>query len=224
VPEAAACDQGSGEDGAARRADAAGNHATCVMASHADQREAHSQQAAWPMAATTSRRETGAPEGSPGHKLKEMGKMTSSQNAALLAQWADMFGGNISLVDDFVTNDFATHVAPLPWKADVGETAGREAFKQWLSGGLRLLIPDMRFSADVGPIADEDYLVIRWKAEGTYNGGFPGSSPDAVGRTVAITGTDIVRIEDGKFAEYWLDVDSLFFLQQIGVKEVPALA
>ena len=150
--------------------------------------------------------------------------MTSSQNAALLAQWADMFGGNIALVDDFVTDDFVTHVAPLPWKADVGETAGREAFKQWLSGGLRLLIPDMRFSADVGPIADEDYLVIRWKAEGTYNGGFPGSSLDAAGRMVAITGIDIVRIEDGKFAEYWLNADTLFFLQQAGVKEAPALS
>ena len=42
--------------------------------------------------------------------------------------------------------------------------------------------------------------------------------------TVAFTGTDIVRIEDGKFAEYWLNVDSLFFMQQIGVHEVPALA
>jgi hypothetical protein len=51
-----------------------------------------------------------------------------------------------------------------------------------------------------------------------------GSSPDAVGRTVAITGTDIVRIEDGKFAEYWLNADTLFFMQQIGVKEVPTLA
>src|SRR5215471_8377144 len=50
VPEAAACDQGSGEDGAGRRADAAGNHATCVMAFHADRREARSQKAARPMA------------------------------------------------------------------------------------------------------------------------------------------------------------------------------
>jgi hypothetical protein len=32
-----------------------------------------------------------------------------------------------------------------------------------------------------------------------------------------------VRIEDGKFAEYWLNVDSLFFVQQIGVHDVPAL-
>ena len=42
--DARPCDQGSGEDGTGRRADAAGNHATCVMAFHADRREARSQQ------------------------------------------------------------------------------------------------------------------------------------------------------------------------------------
>jgi hypothetical protein len=77
----------------------------------------------------------------------------------------------------------------------------------------------MQNSIDVGPIADEHYMVVRWKVEGTYNGGFPGSSPDTAGRTVALTGTDVVRIEDGKFAEYWLNVDSLSFMQQIGVDE-----
>jgi len=159
-----------------------------------------------------------------GAATKEMGNMTSSQNAALLAQWADLWGGNISLADELVTDDFVTHVAPIPWAPDVGETGGREALKKWISGGYRDLIPDMQNSADVGPIADDHYMVVRWKVEGTYNGGFPGSSPAAVGRRVAFTGTDIVRIEDGKFAEYWLNVDSLFFMQQIGVHEVPALA
>jgi predicted ester cyclase len=153
-----------------------------------------------------------------------MGNMTSSQNAALLAQWADLWGGNIGLADELVTDDFVTHVAPLPWAPDVGKTAGREALKKWISGGYRGLSPDMQFSIDVGPIADEHYMVVRWKVEGTYDGGFPGASPDAVGRKVAFTGTDIVRIEDGKFAEYWLNVDSLFFMQQIGVHEVPVSA
>ena len=176
------------------------------------------------MAAPASRRETEAPGGSPGHKQKEMGNMTSSQNAALLAQWADLWGGNISLADEMVTDDFVTHVAPLPWAPDVGKTGGREALKQWISGGYRGLSPDMQFSIDVGPIADEHYMMVRWKVEGTYDGGFPGAAPDAVGRKVAFTGTDIVRIEDGKFAEYWLNVDSLFFMQQIGVHEVPAPA
>ena len=150
--------------------------------------------------------------------------MTSGQNAALLAQWADLWSGNIVLADDLVPDDFVTHAAPLPWAADVGEAAGREALQQWISGGVRLLIPDMRFSVDVGPIADEHYMVIRWKLQGTYNGGLPGSSPDAVGRAVAFTGTDIVRIKDGKFAEYWLNADTLFFMQQTGIHEVPALA
>ena len=102
--------------------------------------------------------------------------------------------------------------------------AGARPLRQWISGGYRDLIPDMQNSLDVGPIADEHYMVVRWKVEGTYDGGFPGASPDAVGRKIAFTGTDIVRIEDGKFAEYWLNADTLFFMQQIGVKEVPALA
>jgi hypothetical protein len=44
---------------------------------------------------------------------------------------------------------------------DVGEKGGREALKQWISGGYRLLIPDMQNSLDVGPIADEHYVVVR---------------------------------------------------------------
>jgi predicted ester cyclase len=154
----------------------------------------------------------------------EVPNMSSSQNAALLEQWADLWSGNIALADEFVVDDFVTHIAPLPWGADVGEATGREALQQWISGGIRLLIPDMQFSVDVGPIADDHFLVVRWKLQGTYNGGVPGSSPDAVGRTVAFTGTDIVRIHDGKFAEYWLNADILFFMQQIGIHTVPTAA
>jgi len=60
----------------------------------------------------------------------------------------DLWSGNIVLADDFVVDDFVTHVAPLAWAADVGEGAGREALQQWISGGVRLLIPDMQFSVD----------------------------------------------------------------------------
>src|SRR5215471_9610172 len=66
------------EDRADRRADATGNHATCVMAFHADRREARSQQPRGDghdrpdlMATTTSRQETGAPGRPPDHKQKE---------------------------------------------------------------------------------------------------------------------------------------------------------
>ena len=73
VPEAAACEQGSGEDGAGGPADPAGNHATCVMASHADQREARSQNAARPMADGCHDQPAGdrGARRAPGHKQKE---------------------------------------------------------------------------------------------------------------------------------------------------------
>ena len=65
-------------------------------------------------------------------------------------------------------------------------------------------------------------MVVRWKARGTYRGGFPGASPEAVGREIVFTGTDTLRIADGKLAEYWANADSLLFIQQLGVREVPA--
>src|SRR5215472_5837680 len=73
VPEAVGCDQGGGEEGAGRRVDAAGNHATCVMASHADRREARSQQAARPMAQELPRPADRRPAArrAPGRKQKE---------------------------------------------------------------------------------------------------------------------------------------------------------
>ncbi len=54
-------------------------------------------------------------------------------------------------------------------------------------------------------------MVVRWKARGTYQGGFPGASPEAVGREVSFTGTDTPRIAGGKLAEYRANTDSLLF-------------
>ena len=91
----------------------------------------------------------------------------------------------------------------------------------WVSG-IHALLPDLAFVIEVGPITDEEHLVVRWKAQGTYQGGFPGAPSEAVGREVTFTGTDTLRIADGKLAEYWADADSLLFFQQLGVREVRA--
>jgi predicted ester cyclase len=88
---------------------------------------------------------------------------------------------------------------------------------------IRTLLPDLIFRFDVGPIADDSHLVVRWKAQGTYGGGFPGSSPDAIGRVITFYGTDTLRVEQGKLIEYWLNADSLWFNQQLGVSSVPPL-
>jgi predicted ester cyclase len=87
---------------------------------------------------------------------------------------------------------------------------------------IRGILPGLSFVIDVGPIADEEHLVVRWTAHGTYAGGFPGAPAEAIGRPVTFTGTDTLRVADGKLAEYWLNADSLLFNQQLGVRDVPA--
>jgi predicted ester cyclase len=137
-----------------------------------------------------------------------------SQNAALVSPWLELWNGNLALADHIVASDFLTHAAPLA--ADSDEMRGRDALKQWV-GGIRSAMKDLRFSIEVGPIANEDYMSVRWRAEGTYTGGFPGAPEDAVGRRIAFTGTDTLRIEGGQLAEYWANSDTLLLVQQLGM-------
>jgi hypothetical protein len=74
----------------------------------------------------------------------------------------------------------------------------------------------------VGPITDDEHMVVRWKVRGTYHGGFPGASAEAPGREITFTGTDTLRFAGGKLAECWANADSLLFFQQLGIREIPA--
>ncbi|MQY09915.1 hypothetical protein SRB5_00180 [Streptomyces sp. RB5] len=50
---------------------------------------------------------------------------------------------------------------------------------------------------------------MRWVAQGTYCGGFPGASQDAAGSVITFHDTDFVRVENGLLVEYWLNADPL---------------
>ena len=93
---------------------------------------------------------------------------------------------------------------------------GRDGLVGWIQQ-MRAAIPDLRFTIEVGPIAQDEYVSLRWAANGTYGGGFPGAAAPA-GTPVSITGTDTLRIEDGRFAEYWLNSDVHILLAQLQVK------
>jgi len=140
-------------------------------------------------------------------------------NATLAEPWRQLWNGDLSITDTIIAEDFVAHAAPITGVGE-GEIHGRDALNQWVSG-INALLPDLRFEITVGPIATNEYLVVRWKAQGTYGGGYPGASDDAVGSVITFTGTDTLRVIDGMLAEYWANADSLLFVQQLGVKAVP---
>ena len=86
---------------------------------------------------------------------------------------------------------------------------------QRLPGGLPVWMAASTWHGD-------EQLVVRWKAHGTYCCGLPGAAPQAAGREVTFTGTDTLRTAGGKLAGYWANADSVLFIQQLGVRHVPA--
>ena len=146
--------------------------------------------------------------------------MSNAANAALAEPWKDLWNGDLSQTEKIIAADFVAHAAPLTGTG-TDQIRGRDALNAWVSG-VHAIFPDLAFVIEVGPITDDEHLVVRWKAHGTYRGGFPGAPPEAIGRQVTFTGTDTLRIAAGKLAEYWANADSLLFFQQLGVREVPS--
>ena len=78
---------------------------------------------------------------------------------------------------------------------------------------LRQGFPDLHFTIqDI--VVEDSRAVVRWIWKGTHSGPFAGIAP--TGRQVSNEGIAIYRIEDGKIAEAWSQMDRLGVLQQIG--------
>lgn len=144
--------------------------------------------------------------------------MSASENARLAEPWQALWNNDLSQTDKIIAPGFVAHAAPITGSGD-DTVHGRDGLNHWVAG-IHTLLNELNFEITVGPIATEDYLVVRWLAEGTYAGGFPGAPDSAIGNRVRFTGTDTLLVEHGMLAEYWANADSLLFVQQLGVREL----
>ena len=120
--------------------------------------------------------------------------------------------GNQSLADELVASDFIDH-NPLP-----GLSPDRDGFKQSFVI-FHSTFPDMHYAIE-DLIAEDDKVVVRWRATGTQKGELMGIPP--TGKSIAVTGVDVFRISNGKIAELWLNWDQLGMMQQLGAIPAPA--
>jgi steroid delta-isomerase-like uncharacterized protein len=78
--------------------------------------------------------------------------------------------------------------------------------------------PDLQLTTE-DLVAEGEKVAIRNTWRGTHQGAFQGVPP--TGKYVTFTGTDLFRVEGGKIAEQWADLDALGLLQQLGA--IPAV-
>jgi predicted ester cyclase len=114
--------------------------------------------------------------------------------------------GNMALFRDLVSPDFVNHSAPP------GTSKGPEGFAEFFTGMLHPAFSGIQVHIH-DQIEEGDKVATRKTLEGTHIGVFLGQAP--IGKRIAIRITDIVRIEEGRYAEHWGSADLHGTLLQI---------
>ena len=117
-------------------------------------------------------------------------------------------GGNLSLIDELVTDDVVDHEEGFP-----GQPPGKEGVKFYVNA-IRTAFPDLAVKTSEPALADGNLEAVHTVLTGTHQGDFAGVP--ASGKSVEFSGIDIIRVEDGKVAEHWGSTDTLSLMQQIG--------
>jgi predicted ester cyclase len=118
------------------------------------------------------------------------------ENKAMLRRLVEAHNaGNMDVMDELFTPELAE-------QAKQGFTAFRSAFPDW-----REEIVDL--------VAEEDKVVGRFKCSGTHRGEMMGIAP--TGRRQEVDEVYFLRVEDGKFVEFWGLEDNFTRMRQLGL-------
>ena len=118
---------------------------------------------------------------------------------------------NHGIVDELMSPDFAHHLT------DPRLPEGREGIKL-LGQSIVAGFPDVHASVQE-LLADGDKVIERTQTTATHTGEFNGIP--ATGRQVGWTEIHIYRLENGKIAEQWTEIDLLGLLVQLGAIPAP---
>lgn len=114
--------------------------------------------------------------------------------------------GNLAALAEFLSPDFKRHVSPTGPPLDLEAQVERLA-------GFRAAFPDITLTVE-DVIVEGDRAAFRSTIRGTHRGDFAGLAP--TGREVTVGLVDVVRIENGRFAEQWGGPDMADLMRQLG--------
>jgi predicted ester cyclase len=132
----------------------------------------------------------------------------------LIDGWLKLWNGDLDRAQDIATPTFRMHAALLGDASDTTIT-GPAGLAAW-TGQTRAAFSELTFTIEVGPIAQDDLIALRWVARGTYGGGFPGAAAE-IGTPIEFTGADFLRLVNGRIDEYWVNSDIHVLLAQLKV-------
>jgi predicted ester cyclase len=94
--------------------------------------------------------------------------------------------------------------------------------QDWAVAMVRNAFPDAKFDPDL-VLSDGEYVTGRWAMTGTNTGVLDLFNLPPTGRPIVMTGQEIFRVADGRFAEVWHQEDIPGMLAQLGLEPPPAM-
>lgn len=138
-----------------------------------------------------------------------MAATTTTANDTLIDRFFDdvMNGHNVAAAGELITPDFLVHHPLLPG----GEGHTPEVMD--LMTKFHAAFSPLQYVVD-DRVVQDDKVAVRWTATGVHVGEFIGVP--ATGIAVTVTGNDVFRVVDGRFAESWVGSDLLGLFHQLG--------
>jgi predicted ester cyclase len=136
--------------------------------------------------------------------------MAAEENKALLARYISEVWdkGDLEALRDFLSPGYARHTSPTLPPLDLEGQVER-------LHGFRQAFPDITIEVE-DVVAEDDRIAFRSTMRGTHEGEFAGLAP--IMRHITVGLVDIIRIEDGRFAEQWGGPDLFGMLQPLGAR------
>jgi predicted ester cyclase len=143
--------------------------------------------------------------------------MDTAELESMYRRWlSEVWGeGRADVASELIADDVIDH-NPYP-----GQPPGLEGHN-WAVAMVRRAFPDLCFTANV-VVCDGQFVAGRWTMTGTNTGTFDLFGLPPTGRPVSMTGQEIFRAVNGKFAESWHQEDVPGMLRQLGLEPPPVM-
>lgn len=130
------------------------------------------------------------------------------ENKEIVRRITEAFNtGQLEVLDEVVAAGFVGHNPMMP--EDIQGIDGLKGF----FAAFRSAMPDAHHPT-VTLIGEGDLVAAHMPMEGTFMNPLMGIPPN--GQTVSVWMTNLWRIADGKAAEWWISMDTLGFMRQLG--------
>ena len=133
---------------------------------------------------------------------------SSNNNSSVDRIFEEAFNqGRMSVIDEVLTPEHCSHIA------FGGLPNGPQGLK-WLVAMFRTGFPNLHCIVE-DEIRAGEKLAAHWTMHGTHMGLFMGTPP--TGKLIQAQGIIFARLEHGMMVEYWMLIDQIGLLQQLGI-------